>query len=88
MPQDDEDRFILVKRILENRGIFPESSILPVKMRRTIGSARSMLILGLKKYREPEIQDLNLIEEHLMMNVKNGMYVREGKMGVLWWRVS
>jgi hypothetical protein len=88
MPQDDEDRFILVKRILENRGIFPESSILPVKMRRTIGSARSMLILGLKKYREPEIQDLNLIEEHLMMNVKNGMYEREGKMGVLWWRVS
>lgn len=88
MPRDDEDRFILVKRILEDRGIFAESSILPIKMRRTLDSARSMMTLGLKKYRVPEIQDLNLIEEHLMMNAKNGMYEREGKMGVLWWRVS
>jgi SAM-dependent methyltransferase len=88
IPGGEDDRFRLVKNILENRGIYPDASILPTMMRRSVESARSMLILGLKKYREPGTADIAIIEEHLEKESKDGMYEREGKMGVLWWRVS
>lgn len=88
IPFDEIDRFILVKNILENRGIFPNVSILPITMRRTVESGRAMLTLGLKKYREPDSADCVLIEEHLAANSRDGMYEKTGHMGVLWWRVS
>ncbi|HWQ67645.1 MAG TPA: class I SAM-dependent methyltransferase [Methanospirillum sp.] len=88
IPFDETDRFILVKQILENRGIFPNVSILPITMRRTVESGRSMLTLGLKKYREPQPADIALIDEHLAANSRDGMYEKTGTMGVLWWRVA
>lgn len=88
IPFDETDRFMLVKQILESRGIFPHVAVLPVTMRRTIASARSMLTLGLKKYREPTAADQSLIEEHLASQSTAGMYEREGRMGLLWWRAA
>jgi SAM-dependent methyltransferase len=88
IPRDDADRFIMVKRIFENRGIFPQVSVVPTSMKRSVESARSMMVLGLKKYREPAPEDLTLIDEYIKTHSKGGMYKQEGKMGVLWWRIS
>lgn len=88
MPRDDADRFIMVKQILENRGIFPEVSIVPTKMKRTVKSARSMMLLGLKKYREVQPEDEEMVDKYLALHSKDGMFERQGKMGLLWWRVA
>ncbi len=88
IPRDDADRFIMVKRIMENRGIFPQVSVLQTNMQRTVQSARSMMILGLKKYREVQPEDEAMIDEYLASHSKDGMFERQGKMGLLWWRVS
>lgn len=88
IPRDDVDRFIMVKRILEGRGIYPQVSVVSTSMKRSVQSARSMLTLCLKKYREAQPEDKTMIEEYLAIHSKDGMFEREGKMGLLWWRVS
>ncbi len=85
---DTIDRFYLVKQILDEKGLFPEVSVQKNKTRRTIQSARSMLTLELKKYREPNADDYDAIEKEIARCSSSGMYEKTNYMGVLWWRLK
>ncbi|PUA34388.1 MAG: hypothetical protein B9J98_00665 [Candidatus Terraquivivens tikiterensis] len=80
------DRFIYIYNILYQRGIPANVKIIDTLMRRSVQSAISMFELFLSKYREPTDEDRKIIRNHVLMNSEDGIYKKEGKMAVVWWR--
>jgi ubiquinone/menaquinone biosynthesis C-methylase UbiE len=84
--RDQLDRFIYLFNILYKKGFTPNVRTIDTVMRRSIASAISMLELNLNKYRTPTEKDMEIINEHVMKHSSSGIYQKNSKMAVMWWK--
>ena len=72
--------------ILYQKGILANMKIIDTLMRRSANSAIRHLELFLGTLKTLTERDKEIIRQYVMENSKNGVFMRRGKMAVIWWK--
>ncbi|MDI9395565.1 MAG: class I SAM-dependent methyltransferase [Euryarchaeota archaeon] len=86
--EGDFDQFITIFNLLNDAGVHPNVDVIDYTLNRSVASAVASTSKLVEKYRPLSDSDRIFIQEYMQKRSKNGIYMVNGRMGVLWWEVA